>query len=745
MVNDNEIVEVIVANPGEKVEQLVKGRRSYPVSVLLSKKLYTRDEAKKWVAGRFYRYWDVTDKYKNPKYWHFSLIPPEEEAKKKDLRSKEITKGIVMRFGFEENYSPEKRMVEVRKRTKLLKPIKKLETLDVGLNIKVTDEIRNYVLENKELSPLKLSFKVYDKFGVKLHPSTIARIIKHGQKTKQTKQKEVNEMVEKLPAPLMREAMKQVREGKMSKSEALKWAWKKYRGEVSEAIEEDIGDIAEPVEFQPVKTIAEYLANPRTHITKTAWFREKILRGIEEGKDAHQIAEEANKEVWDAIKRAGKLPLKRLEALLGKVGGTATFKFPARIITRRHVMTVAKIMKYGVTRGGKVIVKPTHPDLEIWKLIPVRKPPYGRPFSMEWLLDVSKRKPDSDSPFIKAFIEAAGGIKGLRGLTMAKIEANKDEFRRRFYEALRNIGKVYVEEKLKPFLGKVRKVSTSEGIFEPFSTKTQERMERRYAYATELLGSRTSLGRALRGKEPRRRKSRALVGVGELIDEAITEAIDEEIAAEAVGEMIDAELPAVSAYPGFSDIPILAGDIFIALWLKKVVDIILNFGGDFISKNVKVGAVSNLYNVLRPVALFVAGDLVDEQVLKRLPFTLPFGLGRYVGYSMKFLAILEFLKKIKDMIPQVKALVPVEDNVGALTGHMFSQDYFAELPAGEEHYEVIGEVDLDVDSPIEISEDVAQKLLSGDTSALLEMEEVSPQTEAFLEAEGYEIKTEEEK
>lgn len=741
MADNNEIVEVIVANPGEKVEQLVKGRRSYPVSVLFDKKLFTREEAKKWVAGRFYRYWDVTDRYKNPKYWHFSLIPPEEETKKKDLRSKEITKGVIMRFGFEENYIPEKRMVEFRKKTKLLKPIKTLKTSDVGLNIKVTDEIREFILKNKELSPLKLSFQVYEKFGVKLHPVTIARIIKHERKTKQ-KQKEVNEMVEKLPAPLMREAMKKVREGKMTKSEALRWAWSKYRGEVSEAIEEDIGDVMEPIEFQPVKTIAEYLANPRTHITKTAWFRQKILDGIKAGKDSHQIAEEANREVWDAIKRAGKLPLKKLEAVLGKVGKTTAFKFPARIITRKHVMTVAKIMKYGVRRGGKVIVKPTHPDLEIWKLIPVRKPPTGRPFSMEWLLDVAKKNPNSDSPFVKAFIEAIGGAGKLRGLTIAKIEADKDEYRRKFYEALREIGRKFREEKLGPFLESIRGVSTTEDIFTSYSPRTQERMARRYEYATELLGSRSALGRALRGKEPRRRKrAEALAGVGELIDEAV----DEEITAEAVGEMLDAELPSISAYPGFTDIPVLAGDIFIALWLKKLVDWVLNIGGDLISKNIKVDAVKNLYNILRPVALFVAGDLVDEQVLKRLPFTLPFGLGRYVGYSMKFLAVLDFFKKLGNMIPPAKSLMPVEgSDVGALTGHMFRQDYFAELPGGEEHYEVIGEVDLDVDSPIEISEDIANRLLSGDTSALLEVEEVSPSTEAFLEAEGYEVKTTEE-
>jgi hypothetical protein len=761
-------IEVWASNPAHKVigqrieeerlepEAVIRGRRAIVFSILFDKrKGWTPEKAEAWLKSHWGKpYKDVTYKYgKRAKYLHYELLPSEEvkKYKKYGVRSQVWSKkyGIVVRYVFTENFRPEelkeKRLRRRVPRAKHLLP-----------------EIQEFIKANKDLDETELSKRILDKFGVAIEPRKIRKILK-GRKKRKIKRKEVDMAVAvgRLPGSIMREAMERLRAGEFkTKGQALKWAWKeaKARGlvsprrrgrpkglSISEEIEMDVSayipidelpeSVAESIELAPYKTVAEILANPVTHITRTAWFKKRVEELVKRGKDAQEIADILSREVIEAVKKHKKFPYKVIATKVSRGEFEAKRKtgkeYKVRPTEYLRAVSAKPITRKQVTRMAKIIFKDQYGgDIErfpIYNIIPTKKPAKGRAFSMEWLNDVviKKKGKVGNAPHLVAFVEACRKAKldPTRKLTEDELRSLK----KTYWLTLQEIGKAKID-KAKEKVDKLRKATKLEEIFEILPA---EKYEPKYKVWEKTIEK-------LEEELPKRRGRRK---VAETVAEDLGSDLVASFVEEAVEEEIDEE---VGAFPGYRDIPVFAGDVFITIWIRQLLKIVINWLKDRLPGNIK-GNAEAVSGWLRPVLLFVLADLWENQIYRRLPVTLPFGLGRFVGLVGKTIAILDLFKQVKGLWSPLEKVIPVESEVGVLPSPStpFREDFIETheaIPYGTVKVEVPDE--LLTGEPIELTDEEVQALLGietykGETEAYLGSEEYKGETGAYLGSEEY--------
>ncbi|MEO0301760.1 MAG: hypothetical protein ABIM98_07305 [candidate division WOR-3 bacterium] len=758
-------MEVIIGNPAEKV---IKGRRSFIIGVLFDRNKWEREEARKWMEKHFYKYYDVSDEYKSPKYWHFSTLPPEEVKKQKRLRMGWLSKdlGILARYGFQEDYKPEERLVRAKKRYKIkgkIRPKRHLEVAseeveeeDVSRHVKITKEILDFMIENKDLSSLKLSEKIYEKFGVLLHPATIRRRLKKElalrRKTKKEEEKEkikevkggVEMGVSALPREIMREAMRKVRRGEMTKAEALRWAWRKYRGGVGEEISEPINysvDAWIPIDelpaeaevaIAPFKTVAEILANPVVHYTRTAWFKNRVRELISAGYDAEETAQILDKELKEAILKAKKLPAPLIATIFYRKKYTRkkpkkkeeTVEVSATLV--KKLRTRRLITRKQVTRMAKKIYAKDK-TFPIWNVIPVLKPAKGRAFSMEWLNKVVMEKGKKVKGFVfETFVKVCKeqGVDPTTKLPEETLRALREPF----YLALTEAGKEWRKEYLVPYLKAVKKAKSPEEFLTEIPAKYKragKRWERRYRTAEELYGLLPATAPAT---------------VSEMVEEPVLEFIEESVS-EDVGEE-------VGGAPGYRDLPVFIGDAFIVVWLRwairkltqLVTGLVIRTKPDATDEEKKKAEAlkGNIERWVRPVALYLISDLYEEQIAPRLPFTLPFGLGRWIGTVGKTIAVFDLFKAIHDQIEIIQPALPVGESPTS-PQEFIREDFLEredEIKLGEAYVELPAEIEGEIElSPEEVSAILGEEYYEGEE---LELGEETGKVIGIEETEGTE-------
>jgi hypothetical protein len=760
-------IGVLASNPGHKIigqrieeeklepEAIIRGRRAIVFSILFDKrKGWTPEKAEAWLKSHWGKpYKDVTYKYgKRAKYLHYELLPFEEveKYKKYGVRSQTWSKkyGIVVRYVFIENFKPkelkEKRLRRRVPRAKHLLP-----------------EIQEFIKANKDLDESELSKRILDKFGVAIEPRKIRKILK-GRKKQKIKRKEVDMAVAvgRLPGPIMREAMERLRAGEFkTKGQALKWAWrvakekglvsprrrKRLKGlSISEEIDADVSayipidelpeSVAESIELAPYKTVAEILANPMTHITRTTWFKNRVEELVKAGKDAQEISDILSREIIEEVKKHKKFPYKIIATKVKRKGFKAKrgkTEYVVRPTEYFKAVSAKPITRKQVTRMAKIIFKKKYgSDIErfpIYNIIPTKKPTKGRAFSMEWLNDVVIKKGGKvgDAPHLVAFVEAcrAHGLEPTKKLSEKELK----ELKKTYWLKLQEIGSTKIEKAKK----KAKALRESTELEEVFKILPAKKYRPKYEAWEETIEE-------LEEELPKRRGKRK---VAETVAEDLGSDLVTSFVEEAVEEEIEEE---VGAFPGYRDIPVFAGDIFIAIWIRQLLKIIINWLKDRLPDNIK-GNAEAISGWLRPVLLFVLADLWENQIYRRLPVTLPFGLGRFVGLVGKTIAILDLFKQVKGLWSPLGKVIPVESEVGVLPSStsIFREDFIETqeaIPYGTVKVEVPDE--LLTGEPIELTNEEVQALLGietykGETEAYLGSEEYKGETEAYLGSEEY--------